>query len=54
MMKKFFRLFIVSLMSMGLFTPAQAAELTIYEGTATDRTIPLTPIIWNLSAHSRR
>ena len=41
MMKKFFRLFIVSLMSMGLFTPAQAAELTIYEGTATDRTIPI-------------
>ena len=41
MMKKFFRLFVVSLMSMGLFAPAQAAELTIYEGTATDRTIPI-------------
>lgn len=40
-MKNLFGLLIVVLMSMAMFSSAQAADLTVYEGTATDRTIPI-------------
>lgn len=40
-MKKSFKLFAAALMALGMFVPAQAAELTLFDGTATSRTAPI-------------
>jgi hypothetical protein len=44
-MKKLFQLFAVAMIAIGFFAPAQAADLTVNEGTFTDRTIPIN-IYW--------
>lgn len=44
-MKKLFQLFAVVMFAIGFFAPAQAADLTVNEGTYTDRTIPIN-IYW--------
>lgn len=44
-MKKIFKLFVVTLMSIGIFAPAQAAELTLFDGNAGVNTVPIN-IYW--------
>ena len=51
-MKKLFKLFAVVVFSIGFFAPALATELTVNEGTYTDRTIPIN-IYWLDSPETR-
>ena len=44
-MKRLFQFFALALMSLGVFAPAQAAELTVFDGTDLDRTLPIN-IYW--------